>query len=195
MVKPRVIDKSELFRDLDYWLSVLKKAIFVYPSDLMYRLGCNALDKELISRVRVLKQSSTQPFTVIAPSKHWIEQNFVVTSIAKRWLEKLPGPYTLVLKKKQHSRLAVNLNPGNDVVHVRIPNHWFSSIVEKLGVPIVATSPNIAAGDLLLSINHLDEDLKQSIDLIISDTVLNGLDKGLDQARVLKTIDLTQVQV
>lgn len=53
----------------------------------------------------------------------------------------LPGKVTAVLKRKEI--LNPNLNPGNPLVGVRIPDHQFvRDLVSRCGQPIALTSAN-----------------------------------------------------
>ena len=140
--------------------------IFVYPTDTIYGIGCSALNKEAVEKVRAAKQRTKNPFSVIAPSKEWIMENCIVDDDGKEWLKKLPGPYTLVFKMKKKC-VAENVAPGLKTLGVRIPDHWFSDFVNELKIPIITTSANKSSEDFMTSLENLDMDIKSKIDFII----------------------------
>ena len=81
--------------------SITEGKIFIYPTDTIYGIGCNAQDAEAVSEIRSIKSRAQNPFSVIAPSVEWIKENCVVEKEAEAWLKKLPGPYTLIFKLKR----------------------------------------------------------------------------------------------
>ena len=162
-----VVSRDEFKQNEKLFLGRIKEgSIFIYPTDTIYGIGCNALHDESVLRIRELKERSKSPFSVIAPSNKWIYTNCEVSEEAAAWVEKLPGPYTLILKKKKDA-VSEYLAPGLDTLGVRIPNHWFSAVVEKLGIPIVTTSANKSGKDFMTSLKDLDEALKKAADFII----------------------------
>ena len=156
--------------------------IFIYPTDTIYGLGCNALSKEAIEKVRIAKQRTQNPFSVIAPSKEWIMENCIVDNSGKEWLKKLPGPYTLIFKIKKQC-VAENVAPGLKTLGVRIPDHWFSKFAQELGIPIVTTSANKSSEDFMTSLDDLDPDIKSRVDFIVYE--------GEKIGRPSKIVDLT----
>ena len=142
-------------------------AIFIYPTDTIYGIGCNALDETAVEKVRELKRRPSNPFSIIAPSKEWIVENCIVSTEAKEWLNKLPGPYTLILKFKKKNAIAKNVNNNTENIGVRIPDHWFSEIVQQLGIPIVTTSANLAGKPFMTSLEDLDESIEDGVDFIL----------------------------
>ena len=180
----RVLSKEEFENQKDIIRTSLigNKTVFIYPTDTVYGIGCNATNKEAIQKIRDIKQRKTNPFSVIAPSKEWIEENCIVNDNAKDWVKRLPGPYTLVLKVKKQS-VADNLAPGLDTLGVRIPDHWFSSFVAEIDIPIVTTSANKSGDNPMASLDDLDTDIKSRVDFI----VYEGEKKGQSS----KIIDLT----
>ena len=163
--------------------------IFIYPTDTIYGIGCNALNKEAVERVRKIKHRSNNPFSVIAPSKEWIAEKCEVNENAKEWIKKLPGPYTLILKIKDGC-VAKNVAPGLNTLGVRIPDHWFSGFVKEISIPIVSTSANISGGDFMTSLEDLDEKIKNKVDFIVYEGVKEGKpSKILDLTGKVKVIE------
>jgi L-threonylcarbamoyladenylate synthase len=114
-------------------------SIFVYPTDTIYGIGCNALIADSVKRIRAIKKSD-RPFSVIAPSKEWILRNLIVEN--KKSLDVLPGPYTLIFHKKEPFFLT-----GVSAVHtlgVRIPAHPITKMLMEIGIPFVSTSANVS---------------------------------------------------
>lgn len=142
-------------------------AVFIYPTDTIYGIGCNALDEAAVERVRQLKERVTKPFSIIVPSKQWILKNCVVIKEGKEWLDKLPGPYTLILKLKNKNAIAKSVNQGTENIGIRIPDHWISSLVQELGFPIVTTSANLSGQPYMTSLEDLDESIEQGVDFIL----------------------------
>lgn len=157
-------------------------AVFIYPTDTVYGIGCSALDEKAVKRVREIKQRADKPFSVIVPSKEWIRKNCVVDKKAEPWIEKLPGPYTLILKEKKKV-VARSVNKGMKTVGVRIPDHWISDFVKEMGIPIITPSANITGKEVMTSIDNLDPEIKSKTDFMFDEDALKG--------KPSKIIDLT----
>ncbi len=169
----KILTKDEVNVNKEVILEVMGNgAIFIHPTDTIYGIGCNATEDEFVGAIRNIKGRPDSPFSVIAPSKEWIKKNCVINEKAERWLDKLPGPYTLILKSK--NSIAKNVAPGMDTLGVRIPDHWFSDIVEELGLPVVTTSANKAGGDFMTSLDNLDDEIKPKIEFIIYEDEKHG---------------------
>jgi len=171
----RIINKEEFEQEKDIIKNNLMQnnSVFIYPTDTVYGIGCNALNKEAVEKVRRIKQRGNNPFSVIAPSKEWIVENCVVNENAKEWIKRLPGPYTLILKTKKEC-VADNVIPDLDTLGVRIPDHWFSNYVRDLTVPIVTTSVNKSGGDFMTSLDDLDSEIKSKVDFIVYEGPIKG---------------------
>ena len=124
-------------------LSGLAKAgaIIIYPTDTVYGIGCDATNPRAVARLRKAKQRPDKPFSVIAPTKKWVRDNCSIDKEAEKWLHKLPGPYTLILKMK---RQCVAKNVSTKTLGVRLISHWFQRVVKKTGKPFVTTSANVS---------------------------------------------------
>ncbi len=157
----------------DEILDKLKECVFVYPTDTIYGIGCSALKYDLVERIRKIKKRPEQPFSIIVPDKRWIYENCEVDERGEEWIKKLPGPYTLILKLKNMKAIAENVSMS-DSVGVRMPNHWFSNEISKLGFPIVTTSVNLTGEAFMTSLDNLSEEIKNKVDYIIYEGEKNG---------------------
>ncbi len=183
----RLFIKEEVGLNKERILKMLENSIFIYPTDTIYGIGCNALREDLVANIRKIKQRPEQPFSVIAPSKSWIFSNCNVSRQGSKWVRKLPGPFTLVLNLKNPNAIAENVNNGFPTIGVRIPKHWFTDIISELNIPIVTTSPNITGENIMTSLEDLDETIKMKTGYIIYE--------GPKKGRPSDIIDLTKIKV
>jgi len=149
-------------------------AVFIYPTDTIYGIGANALDPRAIDKVREAKERNTMPFSIIAPSKDWIKENCYLTKKMDEWFDKLPGPYTLILKLKNKAAIHPAVNNNMDTVGIRIPSHWASNIARELNIPIITTSANVTTKEFMTSLENLDANIKNKMDFIIYEGEIKG---------------------
>ena len=141
----RVFSKNDVVKGKSKIISEMAKgAVFIYPTDTIYGLGCDATNDAAIGRIRELKNRDAKPFSIIAPSLEWITDNCEVNDKVRSWLVKLPGPYTLIMSLKKPSAVCAQTNMGMKTVGIRIPDHWISEIVASFGKPVITTSVNAA---------------------------------------------------
>lgn len=144
---------------------IMKGALFIHPTDTIYGLGCHAFLPIAVATIRKLKHQYHQPFSIWAPSVEWIREHCRINADMKPWLEKLPGPYTLILPLKRDIPAEVNL--GRATLGVRLPDHWFSKVVQELNVPIVTTSANKTGEPFMTSLENLDPNIEYSVEFMI----------------------------
>jgi len=178
----KILTKDEVNVNKEVILEVMKNgALFIHPTDTIYGIGCNATEEEFVDEVRGIKGRPDSPFSVIAPSKKWIIENCVVD---KKLLKKLPGKYTLIFKLKKKA-VVKEVNMGLDSLGVRIPKHWISNVVKKLGFPVVTTSVNITGKKPM---TKLEEFKKLKVDLILYEGVKKGKASTVIDARSSKIL-------
>lgn len=145
---------------------IRKGSVFLYPTDTVYGLGCNAEDPDAVARIRRIKQSS-RPFSVIA-SKAWIMQNLYTYP---EYLEKLPGPYTFIFRKR--GGLLEDCSPA-DTLGVRVPAHPLTEILLRPGHPFVSTSANLSGQKTITRISEFPQHLIEMVDVAIDGGILSG---------------------
>ncbi len=142
-------------------------AVFIHPTDTIYGIGCDATNEEAVERVREAKQRPLMPFSVIAPSKKWIYENCDVSLEGEKWLDRLPGPYTLIFRLKNKSAVAAAVNLKGETIGVRMPKHWITGLVAELGFPVVSTSANITGQPYMTAIESLNGSVRMRVDFAI----------------------------
>lgn len=171
----KIITKEEFLGNLDFYLREIGIGkIFVYGTDTIYGIGCDAMNNKAVSKIRGIKKRDEKPFSVISPSKKWILDNCIIDNNVKTWLDKLPGPYTLILELKNEEAVSNKVNLGLNSLGVRIPAHWFSKIVEKYGKPFVTTSVNLTGEPFIKRIKDITRNMKDKIDYAIDGGIING---------------------
>jgi len=141
---------------------VKKGYVFFYPTDTVYGFGCDATKREAVGRIRSNKETE-HPFSVIAPSKEWIIENLIVHDTTV--LDRLPGPFTLIFKKKSASFME-NVCKTNSL-GVRIPDHPLTKIIQKSEKPFVTTSANISGQETIMSAKEIPREVAMGLDIII----------------------------
>lgn len=178
-----IITKKEFNKNRKEFLRKIKKgAIFIYPTDTIYGIGCSASNNKAVKKIRKIKQRAKIPLSVIAPSKKWIKKHCIITKEANKWINKLPGKYTIILKTKR--KLPKDIAPGLDTIGIRIPKNWFSNVAKKLKIPIITTSVNISGKRYMISLNDLNKKIKNQVDFIIYE--------GKKKSKPSKIVDLTK---
>ena len=181
----RILNVDELKLEKNAIINeIIRDAVFIHPTDTIYGIGCNAQNPRAVRNVRLLKARATSPFSVIAPSLDWIKENCVVAKEAEEWLDKLPGPYTLILRLKNSKCIAKEVNFSLGTLGIRIPNHWISKLVAEAEVPIVTTSVNRSNEDYMTSLEDLDPAIKGGIAFVLYE--------GRKEGRPSKLVDLTK---
>lgn len=171
-----IINKDEFLSSKRKYLKKMKESVFIYPTDSIYGLGCDATNDSLVSVVRKLKKSNIQPFSIIAPSKEWVLENCVVSKAQKKYFDALGSKvkingevhcFTLILKLKNKNAVAPSVLRGVNTIGIRIPDNWFSKIVTDFDKPIVSTSANCTGEDFMTTIDDLNSTIKKNVDFII----------------------------
>ena len=156
------------FKDIE----AIKSNVIIYPTDTVYGIGCNAENEMLVERIFTIKgRDKKKPMSVIAPNKKWILAN---CAVSREILDKyLPGPYTLILKKKNPDFLKYATS-GTHTLGVRIPAHRISKLVEVAGIPFITTSANISGGKSPKTLSEIPDEVKNAADIIIDGGTLSG---------------------
>lgn len=159
------MEKSEIIKEIK------KGSIFVYPTDTVYGLGCNAYNENSVGKILKIKKSK-QPLSVITPSKKWISNNCIVS---KEIIDKyFPGPFTLILKKRKECKVPLIVSNGKNILGVRIPKHEFTEIIKEADIPFITTSANLHGNGTPKSFEEIPKEILNKADFIIKNGKMSG---------------------
>ncbi len=152
---------------------IVSGKIFIYPTDTIYGIGCNATNSVSVRKIKEIKRRSDKPFSIIAPSKEWIKENCKIDDKIEYWLNKLPGPYTFIVELKNKRAVCKETNNNSGTLGIRMPYNWFYEIVKEAGVPIITTSVNITSKEFMTSIDDIDKEIASKVDYALNEGILN----------------------
>ncbi|MDF2946735.1 MAG: Sua5/YciO/YrdC/YwlC family protein [Bacillales bacterium] len=169
--------ESNTYPQLDEPARLLREGeVVAFPTETVYGLGANALDKNAIKKIFEAKgRPSDNPLIIHISNKD--DVNSLASNIsddAQKIMNAFwPGPITLVLKKKNEVPLEVTA--GLDTVAIRIPNHKIAlELIVRAGVPIAAPSANLSGKPSPTNAEHVLTDLSGKIS-----GVLDGGETGV----------------
>jgi L-threonylcarbamoyladenylate synthase len=148
---------------------IRRGGLVAFPTETVYGLGANALDREAVLRIFEAKQRpGWDPIIVHVNS---IEMAKPLVRVWPEVAQKLsscfmPGPLTLLLPKRDIIPDACTA--GRENVGIRIPAHPVAlALIEAAGVPIAAPSANRFGGASPTTAAHVQHDLDGRIDAIL----------------------------
>jgi len=144
--------------------------IFIYPTDTIYGLGCDATNIKAVLKIKsIKKRDKNKPLSIIAPSINWINEHCIIDINLNKYL---PGPYTIILKKKNPNFLKHVSN--TDSLGVRIPDNELTKQIQKSNIPFITTSLNLSGQPNIKSIDEIPKEIKDKVDIIIDGGKLSG---------------------
>ncbi len=115
--------------------------VIAYPTDTVYGLGCDLMNKHAIDRLCQIKGvDRSHPLAFVCPDLSDIARYAVVENHNYRILKHyLPGPYCFILEATREVPKLVQTK--RKTIGIRIPNHEvILHLVKELGSPIISTT-------------------------------------------------------
>ena len=150
--------------------------LIVFPTETVYGIAGNALNVEVIDKLfQAKKRDYSKPFSLMLSDINKIKDIAYVSADEEKIINKfMPGPITLILKKKDCiSDLAT---ASRDTVGVRIPNHFIAlSILKSIDYPLATSSANISGRSNNSDITDIINDLANYVDIFIKGNISSNL--------------------
>lgn len=124
---------------------ILSGGVVAFPTETVYGLGASAYDDNACQSIYHLKgRPLNNPLIIHVLSLHDAEKFAIFSDDAKKLaLQLWPGPFTMVLPKRNDTGLSKLVTAGLDTVAIRVPaHHIFRQLLESVHSPIAAPSAN-----------------------------------------------------
>ncbi|KAF5403334.1 YrdC domain-containing protein mitochondrial [Paragonimus heterotremus] len=213
----KIVDVAEALSKMSSVTQLIRNGgVIALPTDTIYGVACSIDSAEALMRIQQLKgRSPNKPMAIcvdkVSRIPHWCDTSGLPDGLLN---DLLPGPVTVLLPRhsSNHCLDRPHLNPGVQMVGVRVPDHGFiQSLVSALsetepnetthgdcvspGHPLVLTSANLSGNASALTIEEFSS-IWPALDLIVDGGVISGTDandSSPPSARSGSTIvDLTQ---
>ena len=175
-------------KEIDELAEVLKNdGVISVPTDTVYGV-CARMDHETAQeRLREVKQRpKDKAFPIMCASRTQIETVAEVDERAGKLIDALmPGPVTLILRKK--AEIPAFVNGGMDTLAVRMaPGEAVRELIERTGVPLYMTSANRSGEKTCTTLDEIEN----------ACPLLDGMLEGDTQFGAASTIiDCTQAEI
>lgn len=139
----------------------------VYPTETVYGLGSDALDRGAIKQVfETKKRSRKNPLSLAVPTVDAVDAYTRPTDRETRFMHTfLPGPVTVVIERRD--RVPDILTAGKDRVGVRVPDHPIALALLDEVAPLTATSANISGRPSPRRVSDLDVSVRKAAATVI----------------------------
>jgi len=144
--------------------------LIAFPTETVYGLGGDATNERAVAEIFAAKgRPSFNPLIVHVPGLAEAEAFAVFDDRARRAAGRLwPGPLTLVLRRRDDSRLSLLASAGLDTVAIRVPRHQVAqALLRETGRPIAAPSANRSGRVSPTEAAHVAEELGDRVALIL----------------------------
>ena len=143
--------------------------LVAFPTETVYGLGANALDRAAILRIFEAKKRPAWDPIIVHASNLGMLRNLVrvwpakAQALAQKFM---PGPLTLLLPKRDI--IPSVCTAGRDKVGVRIPAHPVArALIDASQAPLAAPSANLFGGTSPTTAAHVLDDLDGRIDAVL----------------------------
>jgi L-threonylcarbamoyladenylate synthase len=162
--------------------------LVAFPTETVYGLGADATNERAVAAVFAAKgRPHFNPLIVHVGDLATAEALAVFDDRARRLAQCFwPGPLTLVLRRREGSKIALLVSAGLETIALRVPDHPLAqALLATAALPIAAPSANPSGHVSPTTAAHVAETLGQKVAMI--------LDGGPCRIGIESTvIDLTQ---
>jgi tRNA threonylcarbamoyl adenosine modification protein (Sua5/YciO/YrdC/YwlC family) len=133
--------------------------VIAYPTDTVYGLGCDLMNKHAIERLYMIKgMPRTQPLAFVCPDLSDIARYAMVDNQVYRVLRRfLPGPYTFILSATREVPKLVQMKRKS--IGIRVPRCALTcALARELGRPIISTTAARPGQTPMVDPDEIDEE-------------------------------------
>lgn len=141
--------------------------IFIFPGNEAYEIICDISSKTALKKL-VSAGIESMP-SIIAYNKAWLDKNLYIN---KKYVEKLPGPFTFLFKPKKNNELS-KYGLKENIIAVRLTNNDLARIISKNKILLFSYIIK-RKGKLVIDSSAIPNSIKKLADFIIDEGTLES---------------------
>jgi len=169
-IDPDHLNNPSALAALDRAADILASGgLVALPTETVYGLGANALDREAVARIFAAKKRPSWDPVIVHVSTVVMADGLVssIPPAAQKLMNAYwPGPLTLLLPR--NASIPDEVTSGRPLVGLRMPAHPVAlALIRHTGMPIAAPSANLFGHTSPTTADHVLRDLDGRIDAIL----------------------------
>lgn len=179
--------------------SLKNHGVIAFPTETVMGIGVCYDDEEAFNKLNKVKgRPEGKPYSLMLGNTNDIEKYAYVSEDERKVIDKfLPGPLTILLKKKE---LPQWVTLGSEYVGIRVPDlPIINETLNKLGKPILAPSANRSGEKPALTFKEVEDIFGNELDYIVPGEASNGLPSTIviidNGVKVVRQGTITEEQI
>lgn len=176
--------------EIDKLAEILKRdGVICVPTDTIYGVCARINSIKAYNNLMIAKNRPvTKPFPVMCADKEQIKSIALVDEKAEKLIHAfMPGPVTLILKKKLE--IPTYINNGSETIAVRMAtSKTLENLIRKTGCPIFISSANQSGEPICTNLDEIEKSFP-TIDGMVEGNV------SFDKASTIIDCTLAKIQI
>ena len=149
-------------------LTLQKGGSILYPTDTIWGLGCDATNKDAVSRIFEIKKRPENMSMIILVSNEVMIERYIkeVPEVAWQLIEVSEKPLTIIYPGARN--VAPNAIAKDGSIGIRICKEEFCNrLISRFGKPIISTSANFSGEKSPAFYDEISKELISSVDYVV----------------------------
>lgn len=183
--------------ELDKLVKILKNnGVICVPTDTVYGL-CACMDSKIAHNnlIKIKNRPANKLFPIMCADEEQIKSIAIVNDSAKKLIKAfMPGPITLILKKKKH--IPKYVNNSTETIAIRMAtSKTLKDLITKLGSPIFLSSANQSGEPTCSNIEEIEKSCPNLDGILLGNVSFNKastiVDCSSDKLKILRLGPIT----
>jgi L-threonylcarbamoyladenylate synthase len=170
----KILDLKNKKECLKFIEDVSNGAVFAYPTEAVFGLGCDINNKSSINKIIELKRRKVSKGLIVISDNIEKVRNLIDDNYFKLFVENNSNAVPTTWLCPASKIVPEEITGGTKKIAIRITSHNISKLICKiLDLPIISTSANISGDDPIIKQEDLEIYFRDNMDNI--DYIIDGL--------------------
>ena len=173
---------------------LLKGKVFLYPTDTVWGLGCDATNEEAIHRIYEIKrrQESKNMLILLDDASKLSRYVHHVPTIVWALLKNVERPTTYIYPHAKNLPTSMIADDGSIAIRI-VQDGFCQKLLRELDRPLVSTSANISGMPSPATFNDMSTEVLSQVDYVVPTIFENSFQTK--PSRIIRLIDDDRMEV